>query len=68
MRNGTVKLWNADRGFGFIQPADGSRDIFVHVSALSDGMVSLQVGQKVQYAEGEDAKSGKTKATNVTLL
>jgi len=50
MATGTVKFFNADRGFGFIEPSDGSRDIFVHVSAVkSAGMHTLVEGQKVSF-------------------
>ncbi len=47
---GTVKFFNAQKGFGFIQPADGSKDVFVHISAVERaGMGSLNEGQKVSY-------------------
>jgi cold shock protein len=50
MATGTVKFFNADRGFGFIEPSDGSRDVFVHVSAVkSAGMHTLVEGQKVSF-------------------
>jgi cold shock protein len=50
MANGTVKFFNAQRGFGFIQPDDGSKDVFVHISAVEQaGMSSLVEGQKLSF-------------------
>ena len=50
MTTGTVKWFNAQKGFGFIQPADGSKDVFVHISAVERaGMRTLMEGQKVSY-------------------
>jgi CspA family cold shock protein len=50
MATGTVKFFNAQKGFGFISPSDGSRDVFVHVSAVERaGMSSLREGQRVAY-------------------
>jgi CspA family cold shock protein len=50
MASGTVKWFNPDKGFGFIQPQDGSKDVFVHISALQAGGInSLNDGQKVSY-------------------
>jgi CspA family cold shock protein len=50
MANGTVKFFNAQRGFGFIQPDDGSKDVFVHISAVEHaGMSSLAEGQKLSF-------------------
>ena len=50
MPTGTVKFFNAQKGFGFIQPADGSKDVFVHISAVERaGMRTLMEGQKVSY-------------------
>jgi CspA family cold shock protein len=50
MATGTVKFFNAQKGFGFIQPADGSKDVFVHISAVERaGMRTLMEGQKVSY-------------------
>lgn len=60
MTPGTVKFYNADRGFGFIQPEDGSKDVFVHATALeAAGMRVLTEGQKVQFDTATDARSGK---------
>ena len=50
MATGTVKFFNSQKGFGFIQPADGSKDVFVHISAVERaGMRTLMEGQKVNY-------------------
>ncbi len=66
MALGTVKWFNAQKGFGFIQPEDGSKDVFVHISAVERaGMRSLVEGQRVSYDEQRDAKRGKTSAENL---
>lgn len=66
MNNGIVKFFNTARGFGFIQPSDGSRDVFVHISAVErSGMTSLAEGQKVSYDLVEDKRSGKVTAENL---
>ena len=60
MATGTVKWFNASTGFGFIQPDDGSKDVFVHISAVeSSGLGTLNEGQKIQYdlTKGQDGKS-----------
>jgi cold shock protein len=68
MINGTVKFFNATKGFGFIQPEDGSKDAFVHVSALERaGISGLAEGQKVSY-DLEKGRDGKVSATNLSLL
>jgi CspA family cold shock protein len=60
MQTGTVKFYNATKGFGFIQPEDGSKDVFVHASALERaGMTSLSEGQKVSFDTENDSRSGK---------
>src|SRR3954447_22531034 len=60
MNTGTVKFYNDQRGFGFIQPEDGSRDVFVHATALERaGMRGLVEGQKVSFDTAEDRRSGK---------
>ena len=62
MANGTVKWFNAQKGYGFIQPDDGSKDVFVHISAVEGaGMGSLREGQKLSY-ELERGQQGKTSA------
>ncbi|QKJ22660.1 cold-shock protein [Poseidonibacter lekithochrous] len=69
LNNGTVKWFNDEKGFGFIQPEDGSKDVFVHfkqVNRSGYGRVSLAEGQKVSY-EVEDGQKGP-QATNVTAL
>ena len=64
MATGTVKFFNSQKGFGFIQPTDGSRDVFVHVTALERaGMTSLAEGQKVSY--DVVTERGKTAASNL---
>lgn len=68
MSNGTVKWFNATKGYGFIQPEDGAQDVFVHISALQNsGISDLQDGQKVTY-ELETGNNGKTSAVNLTLV
>ncbi len=57
MSTGTVKWFDAEKGFGFIQPEDGGKDLFVHHSEIeSDGYASLEDGQKVQFEVGSGAK------------
>jgi cold shock protein len=66
---GTVKWFNAQKGFGFIQPDGGGADVFVHISAVERaGMVTLQDGQKVSYEEQRDARRGKTSAENLKAV
>lgn len=66
MAIGKVKFFNQTKGFGFIQPDDGSRDVFVHVTALERaGISSLQEGQKVSFEVTNDR--GKPAATNLQL-
>lgn len=64
---GTVKFFNQDKGFGFIAPDDGGIDVFVHVTSLAFGE-PLKEGQKVSYQVGQDRRTGKAKAENVTVL
>ena len=67
MINGTVKFYNATKGFGFITPADGSKDAFVHVSALERaGISGLAEGQKVSY-DLESGRDGKQSAVNLSV-
>ena len=62
---GTVKWFNAQKGYGFIQPTDGSKDVFVHITAVeAAGMGSLNEGQKVSF-EIEQGRQGKTSAVNL---
>jgi CspA family cold shock protein len=66
MATGTVKWFNATKGYGFIQPDDGSPDVFVHVSAVERaGMDTLREGQKVHYEVQQDARRGKSSAENL---
>jgi cold shock protein len=66
MTQGTVKWFNDQKGFGFIQPDDGSKDVFVHISAVERaGMRSLVEGQKVSYEIVADRRSGKSSADNL---
>ena len=66
MTVGTVKWFNPAKGFGFIQPEDGSKDVFVHISAVErSGIGNLAEGQKVSFDVERDAKSGKSSATNL---
>ncbi|HEV2517080.1 Cold shock protein CspA [compost metagenome] len=68
MIHGTVKFFNSTKGFGFIQPDDGSKDAFVHISAVERaGMSTLNEGQKVSY-ELETGRDGKLSATNLSAL
>jgi cold shock protein len=67
MPTGTVKFFNDDKGFGFITPEDGGTDVFVHVSSLQRGG-SLREGDKVSFEVGQDRKTGKSKAENVSVL
>jgi CspA family cold shock protein len=62
MASGTVKWFNAQKGYGFIQPDDGSKDVFVHISAVEQaGLGNLQEGQKLSF-ELERGQQGKTSA------
>jgi CspA family cold shock protein len=63
MATGTVKWFNGQKGFGFIQPDEGGADVFVHISAVERaGLRSLNEGQKVTYELERDARSGKMSA------
>lgn len=60
MQTGIVKFYNDQKGFGFIQPEDGSKDVFVHATALERaGMSALSEGQKVSFDTEQDSRSGK---------
>jgi cold shock protein len=66
MTQGTVKWFNDQKGFGFIQPDDGTKDVFVHISAVERaGMRSLNEGQKVSYEIVADQRSGKSSADSL---
>ena len=66
MNTGTVKWFNSTKGFGFIQPDEGSADVFVHISAVQRaGMCDLVEGQKIGYDIVQDKRSGKSSADNL---
>ena len=68
MATGTVKWFNPIKGFGFIQPDDGSKDAFVHISAVERaGLSSISEGQKVSY-DLQPGKNGKSSAENLSLV
>ncbi|CAM5771662.1 putative cold shock protein y4cH [Labrys miyagiensis] len=67
MSTGTVKWFNTQKGYGFIQPDDGSKDVFVHISAVERaGLRDLQEGQKISYELVEDRRSGKVAADRLS--
>lgn len=66
MATGTVKWFNATKGYGFIQPDDGGKDVFVHVTAVQKaGLIGLNEGQKISYELATDR--GKTSASNLKV-
>ena len=66
MATGTVKWFNADKGYGFIAPDSGGKDVFVHVSAVERaGLRGLAEGQKIAYEVEADRRTGKESATNL---
>ena len=69
MSTGTVKWFNAQKGFGFIQPDDGGKDAFVHISAVERaGLNHLVEGQKIQFDLVSDQRSGKLSADNLRTV
>ena len=69
MSTGTVKWFNGQKGFGFIQPDEGSQDVFVHISAVERaGMSNLNEGQKISYEVVADRKTGKSSADNLRAV
>jgi cold shock protein len=69
MATGTVKWFNETKGYGFIQPDDGGRDVFVHISAVErSGMRNLAEGQKISYDIEADRRSGKESAANLKTV
>ena len=66
---GTVKWFNAGKGYGFISNDEGGEDVFVHFSAIQiEGFKTLREGQKVSFEVEEDAEKGKLRASNVTPI
>jgi cold shock protein len=66
MASGTVKWFNSQKGYGFIQPDAGGPDVFVHISAVERaGLYSLNEGQKISYEVVADRRSGKSSADNL---
>jgi CspA family cold shock protein len=69
MNTGTVKWFNSQKGFGFIQPEDGGKDVFVHISAVERaGMNNLNEGQKVSFDVVADRRTGKSSADNLRAV
>ena len=68
MATGTVKWFNATKGFGFIQPEDGGKDVFLHISAVERaGLQPPQEGQRIEF-ELESGRDGRTSAANIRYL
>ncbi len=68
METGTVKWFNTQKGYGFIQPDNGGADVFVHISAVEkSGLRGLNEGQKVSYDTQIDPKKGKAAAVNIKV-
>lgn len=69
MAKGTVKWFNGQKGFGFIQPDEGGADVFVHVSAVERaGLRGLNEGQKIEFEVVADRKTGKSSADNLKTV
>ncbi len=69
MATGTVKWFNSQKGYGFIQPDEGGKDVFVHISAVERaGLYSLNEGQKVSYEVVRSTKNGKDAAENLKAM
>ena len=67
MEKGTVKFYNDQKGYGFIQPDNGGKDVFVHATALERaGLRGLSEGQKVSFDTAEDRRTGKLAVNNIT--
>jgi len=65
MTQGTVKFFNGQKGFGFIQPDDGGKDVFVHISAVERAGMRLNEGQKIAFDVVADGRTGKSAADNL---
>lgn len=69
MKTGTVKFYNSQKGYGFIQPDDGTKDVFVHATALERaGLMGLVEGQKLSFEVQTDRRSGKDAAANLQQI
>jgi len=69
MTIGTVKFYNSQKGFGFIEPESGEKDVFVHATALERaGLSGLDEGQKVDFETEPDARSGKVAVSTISLV
>ena len=69
MATGTVKWFNTTKGYGFIQPEDGGKDIFVHISAVEkSNMRALNEGQRLSYELERDRRSGRESAVNLKVV
>jgi cold shock protein len=65
---GILKMFDEDRGFGFIKPDDGGSDVFVHVSAAERSGIRLQKGMRLGFELGQDRKTGKSRAENLRMI
>jgi len=68
MATGTVKFYNSDRGFGFITPDDGGKDLFVHAKHVASGIDVLREKQRVEFEIGTDRRCGKPQAEHVRVI
>jgi len=68
MATGILKMFDQDRGFGFIKPDDGGNDVFVHISTAERSGIQLQKGMRLGFDVGQDRKRGKPRAENLRLL
>jgi len=69
MSTGTVKWFNVQKGYGFIQPDDGGKDVFVHISPVERaGLSTLREGQKVSYEMTQDKRTGKSSADRLQAM